>query len=228
MSDAKRSFGLATAGASVAVSVLIGLSPSLAGAQSCALKVMASGDRTAIAQDNFDCLASKFATLENDRNTERQRADRLEQEIQAIQAVMRTSVVAMYRSERGGGACPPGWELFREAGGRFIVGAGQHENDDEIGKPLSRHPSFSDSPLRAVGGEEAHSLAIEEMPNHAHDFTYKPVREHGSSDFAVKSNNGDRAGISSARGTTDPAGAGAPHNNMPPYIALYFCKKEGR
>jgi len=26
---------------------------------------------------------------------------------------------------------------------------------------------------------------------------------------------------------TDEQGENDPHNNMPPYIALYFCKKEG-
>lgn len=142
----------------------------------------------------------------------------------------RGAVVAFDRSELNlnrdsDGACPEGWVLFRPAGGRFIVGAGSHMNADPNGSPLSSYPTFSDSPELATGGSERHTLTVAEMPSHEHRSSF------GGADTAVDIaglNSGVNWGIRRTIGpdSTSSAGGGQPHNNMPPFIALYFCKKD--
>lgn len=145
---------------------------------------------------------------------------------------MKGAVIAFDRSEdRGGGnaggACPLGWKLFREAGGRMILGAGAHSNLDENGEQISDYRAFSDNPAQATGGTETHTLTPEQMPKHSH----RSVQPQG---FLVRQDTNSVVGVSTDRPdwgvvsteTTATAGGDAPHNNMPPYIALYFCKKE--
>lgn len=76
----------------------------------------------------------------------------------------------------------------------------------------------------AIGGESEHTLTIDEMPSHNHliemtsggvgyqiervPFGNQPV--WGSSNLPIK-----------------PTGGGKPHNNMPPYLAVYIWKRIG-
>lgn len=78
------------------------------------------------------------------------------------------------------------------------------------------------STAEKTGGEKTHTLTIEEMPSHAHDFTYlrsrsEPLAGAGSRDLP----NGDRE----ETGTTDNAGGGQAHNIMQPYITCYMWKR---
>jgi hypothetical protein len=135
------------------------------------------------------------------------------------------AVVAFNRSEREG-ACPIGWRKFDEAAGRFIVGAGVNSWVDVVGRPLTRHPSLKDKPEGAVGGEEVHQLTVVEMPSHDHSSSGfnllvtrngKEVAEH-----AVPQN----IDINARKGKPiEPEGGDQPHNNMPPFVALYYCIK---
>ena len=100
---------------------------------------------------------------------------------------------------------------------RFILGAGG---------------SYS---VGATGGEASHVLTVNEMPSHDHleyaDFGH-------SCPEALISDNGTGPTINgyyySSGGTllqsrkhigTSSTGSGAAHNNMPPYIALYFWER---
>lgn len=125
-------------------------------------------------------------------------------------------------------ACPAGWSIFEPAISRVIVGAvagrsATAPTKDENGRALTAHQ------YRADGGEEAHALKAPEMPAHTHKFTSTAVTRGGwggqaTRTFAVggSENGGDFA----IKGTISSTGEGLAHNNMPPYIALYFCKKE--
>lgn len=197
-----------------------------------------SGAVTQAAQANFDCLLSKI--------------DALEQELAPFREA-KGAVLAFDRSEAvtgdaAGGACPTGWTLFREAGGRFIIGAGQHENVNANGQSLRSYPSFSDSSTRAVGGEEKHALSLAEMPPHSHSIgafdsgvgdlslAYKDIQvlPVGSSGFFTHSVYARGDGLvteakphdHAISGATGSSGDGNEYSNMPPYIALYFCKKQ--
>lgn len=121
------------------------------------------------------------------------------------------AVVAFDRS------CPEGWRFFESGSGRFILGAGK-------GRGLSE---------REIGdkaGEEEVTLTEAQMPRHAHRpplnketfNTEIPGIGHRFNDNAQNQGNHKFTGS----GETGFAGGGRPHNNMPPYIALYFCKKD--
>lgn len=109
--------------------------------------------------------------------------------------------------------CPSGWvNMGGPWRGRSIVGATSDANSPYgFGK---------------MGGAETHQLSTSEMPRHSHAVPFVPeVSNLSGGSYPVMS---DLRHGSSARGNapTTTAGAGAPHNNMPPYIALYLCKKE--
>lgn len=136
-------------------------------------------------------------------------------------------VAAFARSNRGGGACPKGWAPFREAGGRTIVGAGKHQNAG-----LSEYPSYYDDPTHSVGGEELVTITLDQMPGHNHSI--QGLGNNNGTGTDIQAVNIGTAGSTMNRGVIGTmrdgyswnTGGGQPHNNMPPYIALYFCKKD--
>jgi microcystin-dependent protein len=108
---------------------------------------------------------------------------------------------------------PNGWEIFYQMGGRFPVGA-HHISTDE---GLTKY-SFGDK-----GGEEKHTLTINEMPSHNH------TANLGGDGFPDGS--GDRGGNyhysgSGSQLATNNTGGGQSHENRPPYLAIYFIKKK--
>lgn len=144
---------------------------------------------------------------------------------------MKGAVIAFDRSEdRGGGfvggACPVGWSLFRDAGGRFIIGAGAHTNTDSAGNALTDYRAYSDDPIEAIGGYETVILEETQMPSHSHSHNDEYAELRGLPD-RLDSDGGD-VGIvvTNVNKETGEVGDGLPHDNLPPFIALYFCIKE--
>ena len=97
--------------------------------------------------------------------------------------------------------CPDGWSEYTSARDRTIIGSG------------------SSYTRGATGGEATHTLTVAEMPSHRHSFG---------------ANSGPWDGVSRPLGWslqtpsthyTAYTGGGAAHNNMQPYIALLYCKK---
>lgn len=112
------------------------------------------------------------------------------------------------------GECPTGWSRFTEADDRVLLGAG--------GK--YEYGSF--------GGEETVTLTVEQMPSHTHELG-EPTGEPLRFSRIFSASAGQPRQILNANGTDFPSayvaqssGKNQPHNNMPPYIALYFCKKD--
>lgn len=111
------------------------------------------------------------------------------------------------------------WEVYSKAEGRFILGVGKG--------PLTEAVFFEEP-----GGAEKRRIELLSIPEHRHPL---PMRTTG--DEAPEARGG--AGPSDnffhrvfvtggGKGhETENAGGTKPHNNMPPYIALYFCKKKG-
>lgn len=111
--------------------------------------------------------------------------------------------------------CPDGWTEFADAAGRVIIGQGSGMVD-ENGQPLMSRK------YREHGGEEKHTLTVAEMPSHQHS-VYQHAGYHGG-DVEGASAGDARTMVHAA--VSGPTGGGEAHNNMPPYVALYFCKKD--
>ena len=92
--------------------------------------------------------------------------------------------------------------------GRAIIGAGKGEG-------------LTHRNLLSVGGEENHTLSVEEMPSHIHKVPEGSMHGKGGNMHPGWYSSGDDyaphiAGHSDSLAT----GGGQPHNNMPPFIAL--------
>jgi hypothetical protein len=128
----------------------------------------------------------------------------------AVTSMPSGAIVAFASSESN--PCPgEDWKIYDDAKGRFIVGAG--------------HSRFNDLTPRLpgdVGGSETHVLTVDEMPAHTHGVKRQTDGNSTGADAFLA--RGHTANIPPSN--TASLGRGFPHNNMPPFIALYFCIKE--
>lgn len=120
--------------------------------------------------------------------------------------------------------CPQGWKDLNESDpGKFAKRAiiVIDPKDDDTTK-------FG---YREDGGEEMVKLSVGQMPVHRHNTTNPDKGLQwglgGGQDRSVneKVAQGDWFSTRPASSITHDAGGSQHHNNMPPYIALYFCKK---
>ena len=90
----------------------------------------------------------------------------------------------------------------------------------------------------STGGEASHKLSVNEIPSHAHGVRvrvqgYKSWESFTSNSHGVMFNaNSDigyhlpnytaHSAVVTADADTSPNGGSKPHNNMPPYIAVYM------
>lgn len=100
--------------------------------------------------------------------------------------------------------------------GRFIIGTGTPENNDD-----GTSPGSYDFAAGSKGGEATHTLTVDEMPSHVHKADTRTSAGNFQGYFATTSNTTDTIGEIA----TKSAGGGAAHNNLPPYLAVYMWKR---
>lgn len=93
------------------------------------------------------------------------------------------------------------WEQLKD---RFLLGAGN---------------TYSNG---ATGGEATHTLTIDEMPSHSHNY-FVDTSSGNKSGVSISSIQYDKGDITWAS-TYDRGGSQA-HNNMPPYLVVYMWKR---
>jgi len=109
--------------------------------------------------------------------------------------------------------CPVGWIRFKEAEGRFLIGADSRSNNGS-GKYW----------VRRQDGEEKVKLKPNEIPSHSHQLPTDGAQEKNDQQSLTNSGQSDE-GIGPKSLLSGSFGGQEAHNNMPPYVALYFCKK---
>lgn len=118
------------------------------------------------------------------------------------------------------------WSRYSDADGLFILGANSN-----------RHaPEREEYKVHEGGGAPTHTLTVSEMPPHDHPGstsgdTYLPSLRNTKEPFVAGAYSVDARPKVSLQETAGwyidvkEQGGGAPHNNMPPYITLYWCIK---
>ena len=114
------------------------------------------------------------------------------------------------------------WEQVK---GRFLIGTGANEkNTNETYGSLQANTV--NRPLGEMGGEDKHALNISELAQHTHYMVYgvgdEPFERWTSLAAGVLDANETRG-----RAAPNYTGGNAPHNNMPPYLAVNMWKRVG-
>ena len=77
-----------------------------------------------------------------------------------------------------------------------------------------------------VGGEAEHILTEDEMPSHTHDYKRHAFNRNDTDpDLGEDVYGANNKTLEARMGITEATGGSQPHNNMPPYLAVYVWKR---
>ena len=114
------------------------------------------------------------------------------------------------------------WELFQAVGTTYGAGDGSttfNLPNLESRTIIGESDSYS---LGETGGEEKHTLTVDEMPSHDHDFYYNTVGvPQGSYNLVMYAS-------AATHEATSATGGDQPHNNMQPYIVMRYFITTGK
>lgn len=143
-----------------------------------------------------------------------------------------SGMVAAFDQSEG---CPIGWSNFQLAAGRTIIGVGQGEID-QIG---DQDIPLTERRWRDFGGEESVVLSEAQMPLHSHSMSTSRNAGRNIHDGLAGSQEGygidqvfenpvgdSGSGFGELDRVLEVRGGSRPHNNMPPFVALFFCEKD--
>ncbi len=137
--------------------------------------------------------------------------------------------------------CPDGWNEFSEGNGKFLIGSGEGKLTNT--GPYSQKKQGAITPLPSIefglqGGALEHKLTRLEVPNHSHlvygNWSADHTPPESLHNLQAHKNTSPTSGYALRlpteeikRTQDDHLGdtVGSAHNNMPPYIALHFCRR---
>ena len=100
------------------------------------------------------------------------------------------------------------WEQLK---GKFLVGVDTSDVDfNTSGK---------------TGGEKKHTLTISEMPKHSHSVVISSGGSKTTSGFDYTYSSSTKVYSMDDDDMVKPSGESQPHNNLPPYIAVFMWKR---
>ena len=77
-----------------------------------------------------------------------------------------------------------------------------------------------------TGGEENHTLTIDEIPSHSHEQKVTAHENHGGTGVRADWNGDGNGFLGYPQGVnTYNTGGGKPHNNLPPYTTVYMYRR---
>ena len=127
---------------------------------------------------------------------------------------------------------PAGWALCDgtngtpDLRGRFIMGVGKvtganlnNTNTVFGAKSYEKEYTFN---ITETGGENRHTLSVDEIPSHNHSYTVPGYNNNGANTWESTQ---DRNTNGMYTRNTGNIGGGKPHDNVPPYYALTYIMK---
>ncbi|MBX9947000.1 MAG: hypothetical protein K2Y40_23205 [Reyranella sp.] len=144
--------------------------------------------------------------------------------VEAVGGVPDGAVVAFHRADLNEDTCPGGWAPFKEGRGRFVIGVGQPIQGFEVDEGKDLLPSHV---FNSAKGFQNSKLTMRELPPHDHATWVYAESYHVSARGRVGEDQGlwGVYAASDNRTRSSKEGLGESFSNLPPFIALYLCKK---
>ena len=166
-------------------------------AASSASEAKASADSVKASADTIQTNSDDIGNLKNQIDAANEKIDTLNNGLAQLYPV--GSIYLSVNDTNPGTFIGGTWERIKD---RFLLAAG----DKYV--------------AGSTGGEAQHTLTVEEMPSHGHKYDRLWTKPSGDRQLQI-----GNAGFSLAFNenfTSGLTGGGKPHNNMPPYIAVYM------
>ena len=111
------------------------------------------------------------------------------------------------------------WERISQ--GRFLIGSGANaaNTTDYWGEYPAGKENF---PAGEMGGEVEHTLTVDEIPAHTHS---ERLEWSNTKAWGLTGTGEGANAVVDQGGVTGATGGGKPHNNLPPYLAVFMWKR---
>jgi hypothetical protein len=115
--------------------------------------------------------------------------------------------------------CPTGWTTFEQAAGRTVIGTATAQQASANSVIVHGY--------RDNGGQETHKLTEAELPPLKFSFTVNAAENNSAGD-RLRAGGADYFVVvrTPTPITLSSAGKGDTFPTMPPYVALFYCKKD--